>query len=63
MLIEENYINNNGNIIKDDIKIMRDQDISYKIGDKKLHKIKSYNIKSVSLHVYSPSNHNIKIYI
>jgi cysteine dioxygenase len=63
MLIEENYINNNGNIIKDDIKIMTEQDIGYKIGNKTLHKIKNGNIRSVSLHIYSPSNHNIKIYI
>ena len=62
-LIEENYINKS-NIIKKKNKIeLKEGSISYKIGNNILHKIINNNIKTVSLHIYSPPNHNIKIYI
>lgn len=62
-LIEENYINKN-NIIKKKNEIeLKEGSISYKIGNNILHKIINNNIKTVSLHIYSPPNHNIKIYI
>tara|TARA_B100002019_G_scaffold258745_1_gene243672 strand:+ start:125 stop:580 length:456 start_codon:yes stop_codon:yes gene_type:complete len=62
-LIEENYINENNIVKKINTNKIKDGIISYKIGNKILHKIINNNIKSVSLHIYSPPNHRIKIYI
>ena len=62
-LIEELYINENNIVKKINTNEIKDDIISYKIGNKILHKIINNNIKSVSLHIYNPPNHETKIYI